>query len=180
MIQGNFEVEAVRQFLLPYYLEIKFIHLFFVMMWAWSTGVAYFWFVKSSYLRWQRNPDCPKAKERRDWALEQFDKGVVLEHIAFPIILITGPLLYWLGGWQLSAYWLLIKLILITLIFVPMEAIDYWISHFGGNKTRLRKAGDPERFEKIVQWHWKFFRVTTPFVAIFIPAIIFLAVVKPF
>lgn len=173
-------MEAVRQLLLPYYLEIKFVHLFFVMMWSWSTAVAYTWFVKSAFLRWERNPDDPKAKERRDWTLEQFDKGVVMEHIAFPMILLTGPLLYWLGGWQLSAHWLALKLILITVIFLPMEAIDYWVSHFGGNKTKLRKAGDQQRFEAIVQWHWKFLKTSTPIVGLFIPAIIFLAVVKPF
>ena len=37
-----------------------------------------------------------------------------------------------------------------------------------------------KKYERMIQIHWKFFVITTPLVAIFIPAIIFLAIVKPF
>jgi hypothetical protein len=72
-----------------------------------------------------------------------------------------------------------VKLLLVTGVFVPMEIVDYWLSHFGGSKRQWREKGDHARHEKLMQWHWVFFRISTPLVAIFIPLIIYLAVVKP-
>ncbi len=173
-------LEDIRQALLPFYMHIKFIHVIFMAVWFMSTAVAYTWFVQSAFYQAEKRPDDPEYQRKKAWALEQFDKGVVLEHIAFPILLITGPLMYWLSGWEISWNWLGVKLLIIIGIFIPMEIFDYWISHFGGNKTYLKEQGDQERYEKIVNWHWKFLRNSTPVVAIFIPVVIFLAVVKPF
>ena len=33
-------LEALQSTLLPWYTLIKFVHVFFVMIWAWSTTVA--------------------------------------------------------------------------------------------------------------------------------------------
>ena len=172
-------LDATREALAPYYLYIKFIHLFFVMIWSWSTAVAYTWYVKGAFQRWEKNPSDPQLVQRRNWAIEQFDKGVVLEHIAFPVILFTGPLLYWIGPWNLSFTWLLAKLSIVVLIFIPIEICDYHLSHFGGNKERLRKRGLMERYEKSIRQHWMFLKVTTPLIIIFMPTVIFLAVTKP-
>jgi uncharacterized membrane protein len=174
-------LDTLRESLAHYYLIIKFIHLFFVMIWSWSTSVAYTWYVKGALVRWQKKPNDVEAIQRRNFAMEQFDKGAVLEHIAFPIILITGPLLYWLGGWTMaSSGWLALKLAIVTFIFIPMEIIDYWLAHFGGNKAMLRKKGLMQKYEKAMQQHWLFLRVSTPLIIITMPLVIFLAVVKPF
>lgn len=173
-------LDELKNFLLPFYLYIKFIHVVFMAVWFMSTSVAYSWFVQVAYFQSINRPENEELKRRKDWALEQFDKGVVMEHVAFPMLILTGPILYWLSGWTIEWNWLGLKLAIIIFIFVPMEAADYWLSHFGGNKTYLRKMGDPEKYEKVVRWHWWFLRKSTPFVAIFLPAIIFLAVVKPF
>src|SRR3546814_1694152 len=45
----------------------------------------------------------------------------VIEHIAFPIVMISGPLLYWVGGWDSSATWLMIKLLIVVGFFLPIE-----------------------------------------------------------
>ncbi|MEZ5504559.1 MAG: hypothetical protein R3F47_05995 [Gammaproteobacteria bacterium] len=173
-------LESLRELLAPAYLYIKFIHVFFVMIWSWSTAVAYSWYVKGAFLRWERSPSDPQLIQRRNWAIEQFDKGVVLEHVAFPIILITGPLLYFIGPWNLSFGWMVAKLAIVILVFVPMEVADYWLSHFGGNKEKLRKRNLPEQYEKAIQMHWRFLKISTPLITIFMPAAIFLAVTKPF
>jgi hypothetical protein len=174
-------LDALRNTLQPFYLDIKFVHLFFVMIWSWSTAVAYTWYVKGAYLRWQKNPTDPLAIERRNYAQEQFDKGVVLEHVAFPVILLTGGLLYWLAGWGVEGnIWLLIKLCIVFFIFVPMEAFDYWLSHFGGNKAMLRRKGLMEKYERSMRHHWLFLRISAPLIMIFMPLVIFLAVAKPF
>lgn len=171
--------EAIQSALLPYYIYIKFIHVFFVMIWSWSTAVAYTWYVKGAFLRWEKNPQDPVVIQRRNWAIEQFDKGVVMEHVAFPIILITGPLLYFIGPWNLDFTWLLIKLTIVIFIFVPLEIFDYWLSHFGGNKLKLKRKNEWEKYEHAIQQHWKFLKASTPFIMIFVPTVIFLAIVKP-
>lgn len=173
-------LDTLRETLGPFYLHIKFIHLFFVMIWSWSTAVAYSWYVKGAFLRWERNPDDAKAIQRRNWAIEQFDKGAIMEHVAFPVILITGPLLYFIGPWNLEFKWLVAKLAIVLLIFVPMEIYDYWLAHFGGNKEKLRKRNLPEKYERAIQLHWQFLKASTPLIMIFVPATIYLAVTKPF
>ncbi len=172
-------LEMIREALIPWYLQIKFVHLFFVMVWALSTAVAYSWYVKGAFVAWEKNPEDPVAIQRRNYAIDQFDKGAVLEHIAFPIILITGPLLYWIGPWDLNASWLIIKLTVVTFIFVPMEIIDYWLAHFGGNKARLRRKGLMKEHDRAILLHWKFLKLSTPLIIVFIPLVVYLAVVKP-
>lgn len=172
-------LETMQNALAPYYVYIKFVHVFFVMIWAWSTAVAYTWYVKGAFLRWEKNPNDPTVIQRRNWAIEQFDKGVVMEHVAFPVILITGPLLYLIGPWTLDFTWLLIKLTVVVFVFVPMEIADYWLSHFGGNKIKLKNNQQMEKYERAIQQHWKFLKVSTPVVTFFVPAVIFLAIVKP-
>lgn len=173
-------LDTIRLALMPWYMEIKFVHLLFVMMWGMSTGVAYLFYVRFAFLRWQREPENPERIALRNWTMDQFDKGVIIEHIAFPVILVTGPTLYWLGGWSvMDARWLAIKLSIAFFIFVPIEIIDYWISHFGGRKSLHLLRGDDDKYEQAILWQWGFFRLTTPIVSLFIPAMIFLAVVKP-
>jgi len=172
-------LELIRETLGPYYLTVKFIHVFAVMAWSWSTAVAFTSYLKPSYIKWRRNPDDAALLQRRDWAFEQFDRGAVIEHTAFPILLISGGLLFALGRWDLDFNWLLAKLAIVVLVFFPIEIVDYWLSHMGGNKHRLRKQGATEKYQNYIRHHWTFFRITTPLITIFMPMVIFLAIVKP-
>ncbi len=164
----------------PYYMYIKFAHVIFVMMWAWSAVQAFTHYLIPAFSAWRQRPDDENAIKRRNWAIERFDDGVLFEHIAFPIVIITGLLLYVLGGWSTSANWLLLKLAIIVVLMIPIEIADYYLAHFGGNKARIRIAGDMQRYENMIQWHWLFFLITTPIIMLFATTIIFLAVVKPF
>jgi len=172
-------IDSVKSAFTGYYLYIKFVHVFFVMIWAFSTSVAYGWYVRGAFLRWAANPDDPEAINRRNRAIEQFDRGVILEHIAFPVILVTGPLLLVVAGWNLESPWLVLKLLVVILVFVPMEIVDYYLSHFGGNKYRLRMRGEFEAYERSIRRHWRFLRISTPLIIVFVPLVIFLAIVKP-
>jgi hypothetical protein len=172
-------LESMHAALQPWYLQIKFLHVFFAMIWAFSTAVAYAYYVKGAFLKWEREPDDPQVLARRNWAIEQFDKGAILEHVAFPVVMITGPLMYWLGPWSTDSIWLMVKLAIIALVFVPMEILDYWLAHFGGNKEMLRKRHLPEKYEASIRLHWKFLKVTTPLVMVFVPLLVWLAVTKP-
>ena len=66
---------------------------------------------------------------------------------------------------------------------LPMEGIDYYISHLNGNKRYLRdRHGEPdwERYETALHRHWWFFLVTTPAVGFMMGSVIYLAITKPF
>lgn len=172
-------LELVREYLGPHYLIIKFVHVFAVMAWSWSTAVAYTSYLKPAYIKWRRNPSDSLLKQRRNMAFEQFDRGAIIEHTAFPVLLISGGLLFVLAGWNLDFNWLLFKLSIVAFIFVPIEIFDYWLSHFGGNKHYIKRTGTAEKYERYIQHHWLFFRITTPLITIFMPMVIFLAIVKP-
>jgi hypothetical protein len=112
--------------------------------------------------------------------MERFDQGVVLEHVAFPIVLASGLLMVWLAGWSWQdVNWLSLKLGIVLVIFVPMEIIDYYLSHLGGNKRKIRATGNAARYEAMTRLHWQFFRVSTPLVVVFVPLLFYLAITKP-
>ena len=173
-------LDAFATALAPYYLHIKFIHLLAVAAWLFSTSVAYTNYLVPILRAWQRNPDEAELVRLRNWAMERFDDGAKIEHVAFPVILVTGPLLMLAAGWSPLHGWFALKLVLVVMVFVPIEVIDYYLAHFGGNKEQLRLAGDAAGYENAMHVHWWFLVITTPIVAISIPFTIYLAVVKPF
>lgn len=173
-------LDSLQAFLSEHYTGLKFIHMLFAMIWVWSTSVAYISYLLPVFREWLKNPEDPDVTKMRNWVMERFDSGVVLEHVAFPILLITGPLLMFAGGWSPADGWLAAKLVLIVLLFIPIEAVDYHLSHFGGNKERVRATGDEAAYEVAIHRHWWFLVVTTPIISIFAVGTLFLAIVKPF
>lgn len=173
-------MESARELLAPFYLEIKVVHLLAIAIWSFSTAVAYRDYVLPAFLAWQADRNNPATRERRDWVLERFDRGAEMEHVAFPIAIITGLTMVWLAGWHLQAVnWLTIKLAIMVLVFLPVEVIDYYLTHLGGNKAKIRENGDGAGHERMVMLHWRFLNVTAPVVIVFIPLLVYLAVVKP-
>ena len=176
----EFSLEELRTLLLPWYLQIKFVHLFMVAMWSFSTMVAFRNYMVPAFRAWRKNQEDASLIATRNDCMERFDDGAILEHVAFPVILITGPLMVWLAGWSWQEVnWLTLKLAIVLLIFIPMELVDYYISHLGGNKAKIRAAGNPQRYETMIRFHWTFFRITTPLITVFVPLLFYLAVTKP-
>lgn len=171
-------IEVLRQLVGPYYMYIKALHLLAISVWLWSTAVAYAFYLVPVFKAWRRNPQDRELVAMRDWVLERFDHGVIYEHLAFPVVLITGPLLYVLGGWDTGAGWLALKLLIVIGLFLPIEMLDYYLSHFGGNKRRVRMTGDAVAYETAVHRHWLFLLVSSPVVMIFGVLIVVLAVTK--
>lgn len=164
----------------PYYAFIKFVHLIAVTVWLWSTAVGYAFYLVPAFKAWRRHPDDPGVIALRDWTIERFDHGVIYEHIAFPTVLLTGPLLWIVAGLSPFSGWFLLKLLIVISIFLPMEICDFYLSHFGGNKQRLRARGDPALYERGIQRHWWFLLLTSAPVVVFGVLVLFLAIVKPF
>ena len=118
--------------------------------------------------------------EMRNWVMERFDHGAIYEHIAFPLILLTGLLLWVLGGWNPASGWFALKLLIIIGIFLPIEIFDYYLAHLGGNKRRLRLKGDLAAYEKGVRNHWLYLVIVSPPIMVFAVLAVFLSVTKPF
>ncbi len=173
-------MEELRIGFSPWYLYLKFIHVFAVGLWSFSTAVAYRNYLVPAFRGWLRNPDNVTYIDRRNQAMERFDRGVILEHVAFPVILITGPMMAWIANmpWY-EANWLGLKIAIVILIFLPIEIFDYYLSHYGGNKERLRLAEEHQKYEQIMARHWLFLRLSTPLIVVFVPLTYFLAVTKP-
>lgn len=174
-------VDTLHALLAPYYGWIKALHVLAAMIWAGSTAVAWIYYLKPAFRRVQRHPGDAAVRAERDRLMERFDRGVVLEHVAFPVLVVTAIALLWLGGIDLGRLsWATTKLALGVLVFVPMEAVDIYLSHLGGNKAAIRASGDQARYERFMDHHWLFFRVTEPIIMIVVPLVVFLAVAKPF
>ena len=164
----------------PYYLQLKFVHLLFVAMWFWSTSVAYSYYLVPLFRAWQSNPAEPDRVALRNWAMERFDDGAILEHVAFPVVLVTGLALMLVTGYTPAAGWFAMKLCFVVLIFIPIEVMDYYLAHFGGNKEHIRTSGNLADYEPAIRRHWLFLVISTPVVIVTISYTLYLAIVKPF
>ncbi|MEO0963240.1 MAG: hypothetical protein AAFY01_12550 [Pseudomonadota bacterium] len=160
-------------------MQIKLIHLLAVMVWLFSTAVAYQNYLVPAFQAWRANPGDGQAVAMRNLAIERFDKGVVLEHVAFPVIMITGPVLWLVSGYGADSDWFVLKMLIVFGIFLPIEIMDYYLSHFGGNKARHRHAGDMEAYERDVEVHWRFLVSVTWPIVFFGVLVVVLAVLKP-
>ncbi len=165
--------------LMVYYPHIKFIHLFSVMIWSMSAVGAYVYYFRTTLFAAKKDPHNMELQRRLIWAYEQFDKTVVLEHIAFPVVLITGLLMFFMAGWSIDSQWLLIKLVIVIGFFIPLEILDVWISHVLGPRISKHRESDVDDWNQGRALHWKFLKIVSPWVGITIPLVIFLAVVKP-
>ncbi|MCC7489140.1 MAG: hypothetical protein IT485_05775 [Gammaproteobacteria bacterium] len=164
----------------PYYLYIKFLHVTAALGWVWSASTAYAYYLLPVMKAWRRNPGDAEIIPVRNWALERFEEAVIYEHVLFPIVLVTGPLMYLAAGFRPGVAWMDLKLLIVVGLFIPIEIMDYYMSHFGGNKYRIRASGDMVRYEHMVHRHWWLILVTTPAVMVYGLLIVLLAIAKPF
>jgi uncharacterized membrane protein len=175
--------ETLHYALAPYYLYIKMVHLPAAFLWFFSVMLGYSYYLVPVMQAWRRDSSDPGLTLMRNWVFERFDQGVVIEHVAYPLVMISGILLFIAGGWGPEAGWLMLKLVIVVVVTVPMEGVDYYISHLNGNKRHLRdKNGEPdwEAYETAMHRHWWFFLITTPMVAFMLSAVVYLAITKPF
>jgi len=174
-------LEELRMALAAYYAHIKWLHVVSVAIWSFSTAVAYAWYLKPVLVASYRNPDDAGLKARRDDWMDRFDRGAQMEHYALIVMVATAFLMLWIAQIDLMRWSFFTAMLWIgILVILPMEAIDVWLAHLGGNKERVRATGDTERHERVMDLHWRFLRITEPIVIVLIPTMFYLAVVKPF
>lgn len=174
-------MEVLQEAISPYYFWIKAIHVISAALWSFSTAVAYVYYLKPAILAVRHHPDDPARRATLDDFMERFDHGATLEHVALVIMTVTALLMIWIRDidllrWSFIPFLFWVGVIVIT----PMELLDVWLAHLGGNKTRVRKSGDRDRYDRVLGWHLGFLRVTEPIVVVLIPAAFIIAIVKPF
>lgn len=174
-------MEALQEAISPYYFWIKAIHVISAALWSFSTAVAYVSYLKPAIVAVRRHPHDPTRRATLDDFMERFDRGAIVEHVALVVMAATALLMIWIRDVDLLR-WSFIPLLfwLGVLVITPMELLDIWLAHLGGNKAHLRLAGDRERYDRVLGWHLTFLRVTEPLVIVLIPTAFTLAIVKPF
>jgi hypothetical protein len=174
-------LDEVRAVFDPYFLAIKAVHVLAASLWAFSTAVAYSYFVKPAFRRVERRPNDPGVRAIRDRSMEAFDRGAAIEHWALLVMVVTAILLLWLGRVDLTRWNSVTAMLWIgVLVILPMEGLDIYLAHLGGNKERIRQSGDLERYERMLARHRTFLRATEPVIMILVPAMFFIAIAKPF
>jgi hypothetical protein len=174
-------VEEIRAALAPWYPYVKALHVMAAAVWAFSTAVAWVFYLKPALRRAALQPDDREACARRDHYLELFDRGAIVEHVALAVLVVTALTMLWLARVELLRWsFVTAKLWIGVFVIAPMEAIDIYLSHLGGNKAGIRRTGDLARYERMVRHHTTFLRVTEPIVVVIVPLLFVLAVAKPF
>jgi uncharacterized membrane protein len=164
--------------LAPWYLHIKFLHVFCVGIWSFS-AVGAFWFVYVASRDRRAARGNEELLRRDEWVRWHFNNVVFLEHVAFPLVLLTGGLLFASVSWSLSAGWLALKLAIVLGLFVPMEILDTWLSHFHVPRAMRNKESQPERFKRALRRQDTFLKYSSWLVLLLVPSVLFLALVKP-
>lgn len=174
-------LEELRTAIHPFYLHLKALHVLSVAVWSFSTAVAWVCYLKPALRAARARPEDAGRRALRNDFMDRFDRGAAIEHYAFALLVVTAVLMLWLREVDLSRWsFFTAKVWIGVLVILPMEAFDIYLSHLGGNKARIRATGDAERHERMMEWHWIFFRITEPIVIVLIPTLFFLAIVKPF
>ena len=174
-------IDEFRIVLAPWYLHIKWLHVMAAGVWSFSTAVGYVMYLKPALRAARAHPEDDVRRARRDEMMERFDRGALGEHYALAVMVATALLMLWVGGADLTSWnFVTAKLAIGVLVILPMEAIDIHLSHLGANKERIRATGDRDRYEQAMARHGLFLRITEPLVVVLIPAMFFIAIVKPF
>lgn len=174
-------IEELRAAIGPYYLYIKAFHVLSAAIWGFSTAVAWAYYLKPALRAARRQPEDATLRSRRDVFMQRFDRGASLEHVAFVVLVLTAVSMLWVAQVDLTKWNSVTALLWLgILIILPMEAVDIYLSHLGGNKARVRATGDSERYELMMERHWKFLRITEPVVLLLVPAMFVIAIAKPF
>jgi hypothetical protein len=172
-------VGELREFAIGHIAAIRTIHVLAAMLWAFTTIAPMRFYVRPTLRALARNPDDAELRRRRDWVLEQFDRVVIIEHVAFAIILLTGPLLYLTGVVTLDAKWFLVKMAIVLLVFIPVEIFDVWLSHVAAPAAVRRKHEDPAAYDRFRRRYVGFLTAMIPVIFLTVPTVLILALAKP-
>ena len=153
------------------YAMAKLIHVVAVILWIGPPLGAYA-LVVSAY----RGGD----KARIVWAERECERVLVIEHVAFFLLLASGVMMtVSLGEGALSMSWLRNKLVLVALV-VLFELFDMWLAHHVFKRVfAAAEPFDTLAWQASKRWRRALYVAAVPVGLVFIPGILFFAVVKP-
>lgn len=129
-----------------WYPILKFVHIAAAVLWS-GSAIGAFWFVLVSRRDTAANPDDPELVRRDLWVRAMFSQVVIVEHVAFVVLLPTGWWLMSTVGY-LALPWMKLKLALVLAIMVPLELADIWLSHRLVPRALARTAPTREAFSR--------------------------------
>lgn len=158
---------------------LRFVHVAAFLVWA-GPAMGASWFVYAAAWARRHEREDEELLRRERWVRRQFNFVVAAEHLGFGVLVVSGMMLAETTDWAYAGQsWFAWKLVLVFLIFVPMELLDVVLSAW---LQRLMKPGsplDPAAYARAARVQDLFLRATIPPVLIGIPVVLYLAVVKP-
>lgn len=173
-------MDVVQSFVLSHFMGIKALHIVSAMLWAFTTAAPMLFYVMPTMKKVKANPENQELKRRGEWVLEQMDRVVILEHGALAVLLCTGVLLYISGIAGFSNGWFVAKMAIVIGFFIPMEIYDIWLTHVKAPRMTREKSADPVRYEAFRAFYYKYLMGLAYPIMVFIPAVLILALTKPF
>lgn len=156
------------------YAVLKFIHLGALIFWLGPALGA--WLVLKAVETGTYQPGSQAETVSRVFYLT-----VLLEHVAFVVLLATGLLMAVRYPWM-GADWLNQKLYLVFLVLVPLEIVDIALGNWiASSASRKLYAGKPlKRWERngLALYHGLFTKIAMVVVPLSVMAIMYLAVGK--
>lgn len=171
---------------------LRFVHVAAFVGWA-GPAMGASWLVYAAAWDRRRQPDDGERLRRELWVRRQFNRVVALEHLCFAVLVVTGLMLSESAGWAHAGQaWLRWKLLIVFVIFVPMELVDVVLSAWfqrvmkpgaevGATSAEAAGAAAPgaPALARASRVQDLFMRATIPPVVVGIPVVLYLAVVKP-
>lgn len=161
-----------------HYLLLKLIHLSAAMLWT-ASALGAFWFLVVSAWERRKHPDDPEIRRRDAWVRLQFCRAVILEHLAFAVLIPTGFMLMTALRLNFGMGWFAAKVAIVVAVFIPLEIFDVWLSHWHLPRALARGAEAPEVLRRAERLHDVFLWVGGALIVALIPATIYLVVMKP-
>jgi hypothetical protein len=160
------------------YLALKLAHLVAVILWIGPPLGAYA--VLGRALK-ERHGDVDGGRARLIWVERQVERVLVLEHIAFPVLIASGIGMVWFVGVDAALQWTWLKWKLAAVAFiVAFEVFDIYVSHVVW--PPVLRADDPwahASWPRAKAARRRLALAAVPVALVFIPATLWLAVVKP-
>jgi uncharacterized membrane protein len=156
---------------------IKVVHLGALVIWLGPSGGA--WMVLMLARRKAGEPSLVTQ-----YLYRGFFQMLWLEHLGFFTMLASGVILLAMLGFEMTtARWLMLKLAILFLVILPIEAVDLWFSHRGLPRIFLSRrpdapyTGDEKRLLDL--YHRRFVPIGLPVLLAAVLAMMWLAVAKP-
>lgn len=161
-----------------HYLAIKLVHIGAAMVWT-ASALGAFWFVIASAWDRRQHPDDPEIQRRDAWVRLQFCRAVILEHVAFAVLIPTGFMLMASLHFTFAMAWFAWKVGIVTGVFIPLEIFDTWLSHWHLPRALARATEAPDALRRAERLHDGFLWGGGALVVALIPVVVYLVVMKP-